>query len=133
AHVMLWEELRRRGQGPRTSALRSLPSRVRKAPSGRSTTRALAARSGAGSPTGGGQGLDGPYGVLPVASALDRVLLDLVGRHPFLSTETLAAVLDRDVRWVRRRRAVLVSRGLMRVVPVDEVSPPELAERELLE
>jgi Replication-relaxation len=47
--------------------------------------------------------------------------------------DTLGAVVDRDVSWVRRRRAALVSRGLMRVVLADEVSPAELGERELLE
>ena len=89
-------------------------------------------RASARSATRGGLGSHGPNGV-PVVSGLDLAVLDLVGRHPFLSVDTLAAVLGREIRWVRARRAALVSRGLMRVLPAEEVSPPELAEQELLE
>jgi Replication-relaxation len=68
-----------------------------------------------------------------VLGPLDRVILDLVGRHPFLPTDNLAMVLDRDVRWARVRRARLLARGLLRVVQAEEVATPELARRGLLE
>ena len=133
AQVRLWEELRRPARGSRGSVLRSMPSGVRKPVSGGSMSGASVARASAGSASSGVLRSNRQDGAVPVASALDRVVLDLVGRHPFLSVDTLAAVLDRDVRWVRARRAALLSRGLLRVVPADEVSPPELADCEMLE
>jgi hypothetical protein len=55
-------------------------------------------------------------------------VLDLVGHHPFLSTENLAAILGREVEWARRKRSALVKGGLVRVVPVGEASRRELLE-----
>jgi hypothetical protein len=46
-----------------------------------------------------------------------RAALDVVGRHPFLPTFALGQVLGRDVRWARERRAELMWRGLVQVVP----------------
>jgi hypothetical protein len=60
-------------------------------------------------------------------------MLDLVGRHPFLSSENLAAVLGRDVGWVRRKTSALIKGGLVRIVPAGEAGGLELAEQELLE
>ena len=54
--------------------------------------------------------------VMPV----ERLLLDLVGRHPFLTADSLAAVLGWEVRRVRERRARLVRLGLVRLLGVDE-------------
>jgi hypothetical protein len=86
-----------------------------------------------GSAAGGLSRSNWQKGRIPVVSALDLAVLDLVGRHPFQLVGTLAAVLGREVRWVRRRRTGLVSRGLMRVVRTDEASAAESANRELLE
>jgi hypothetical protein len=113
--------------------LRSPRSGVRKPVSGGSTISASVARATTGSATDGLVRTDTSHGVVPVVSGLDLVVLDVVGRHPFLSVDTFAGVLGREVHWVRTRRAILVSRGLMRVVPADELRTPELAERELLE
>lgn len=52
-----------------------------------------------------------------------RAALDVVGRHPFLPTLALGQVLGRDARWARERRAELVHRGLVRVVPSVELPP----------
>jgi len=68
-----------------------------------------------------------------VVAPLDRAVLDLIGRHPFLPTDNLAALLGRDGSWVRTRQTTLVARGLLRVVTAEEVTPPELARRTLLE
>ena len=46
----------------------------------------------------------------------DRIVLDILGRHPFLADGALADVLGRTVGWARARRAELVRRGLARVV-----------------
>jgi Replication-relaxation len=51
----------------------------------------------------------------------NRAVLDLTGRHPFLPAGVLADVLGWEVRSVRAAQAVLVQRGLARVV-----LPPEL-------
>jgi hypothetical protein len=66
-------------------------------------------------------------------SAGDRAALDLVGRHPFLPIGGLSEVLGKSVRWARRRRAVLMSRGLVRVVPTDELTADVPADCELVE
>jgi hypothetical protein len=60
-------------------------------------------------------------------------VLDLVGRHPFLSTENMAAVLGREVGWARRKSSTLVKGGLVRMVPAGEARRRELTDRELLE
>jgi hypothetical protein len=60
-------------------------------------------------------------------------VLDLVGRHPFLSTQNLGAMLGRDMAWARRKRSALVKGGLVRTVPAEEASPRDLIEGELLE
>jgi hypothetical protein len=69
-------------------------------------------------------GIGSDNGVGQIALQLtktDRILLDLVGRHPFLTTEGLAIALDRPEVWVRRRRSRLISLGLMRILGTDEV------------
>jgi len=129
--VSLWEDLRRQAQGG--GVARSRPSGVRKPASGCSMRGASIVRHSAPPATGRVLRSETQCGIPLVVSALDLVMLDLVGRHPFLSVGTLAAVLDRDVSWVRRRWAALMSRGLMRLVPAEEARPPELAESELLE
>jgi len=62
-----------------------------------------------------------------------RAALDAVGRHPFLSTSALGLVLGRDPRWARERRAELVRRELLRVVPPAELAPPVCLSDALLE
>jgi len=63
----------------------------------------------------------------------NRVVLDLIGRHPFLANAALADVLGRKVRWARARRAELVRHGLARVVDPDELRGPLEGRRELVE
>jgi hypothetical protein len=59
-------------------------------------------------------------------SPVERVLLDLVGRHPFLTADSLAAVLGWETRRVRERRARLIRLGLVRLLDSHERhrSPP---------
>ncbi len=54
-------------------------------------------------------------------TATDRRLLDLVGRHPFLTPDRLAVVLGWQQKWVRRRRNRLIGFGLMRLVEPAEI------------
>lgn len=61
----------------------------------------------------------------------DRLLLDLVACHPFLSREHLATVLGWEDERVRCRRNRLLANGLMRLVGADEVGTQ--ATRELVE
>jgi hypothetical protein len=63
----------------------------------------------------------------------DRIVLDILGRHPFLADEALAHVLGRRVGWARARRAELVRRGLAHVVDLDELRNPLQRRRELVE
>lgn len=51
---------------------------------------------------------------------MERSLLDLVGRHPFLPANSLATVLGWEVRRVRERRERLISVGLVRLVDRQE-------------
>jgi hypothetical protein len=50
------------------------------------------------------------------------MLLDLVGRHPFLPAESLATVLGWEVRRVRERRQRLLQLGLVRLLNAEEAS-----------
>ena len=64
-------------------------------------------------------------------SPVERVLLDLVGRHPFLTADSLAAVLGWEARRVREHRARLIRLGLVRLLDVHErhwSSPSDLTE-----
>ena len=64
-------------------------------------------------------------------SPVERVLLDLVGRHPFLTAESLPAVLGWETRRVRERRARLIRLGLVRLLGKRErhwSSPSDLTE-----
>ena len=64
-------------------------------------------------------------------TSMERSLLDVVGRHPFLPAESLATVLGWDVRRLRARRAPLVRLGLIRLLDVDaggDTSASALAE-----
>ncbi len=63
----------------------------------------------------------------------DRIVLDILGRHPFLADGALADVLGRTVGWARARRAELVRRGLARVLDPDELRIPLQGRRELVE
>ncbi|MGE3599182.1 MAG: replication-relaxation family protein, partial [Dehalococcoidia bacterium] len=53
-------------------------------------------------------------------SAADRALLDLVGRHPFLTQEGLATVMGSSARATRRRSDRLIGLGLLRVLGPEE-------------
>jgi hypothetical protein len=53
-------------------------------------------------------------------SPVERVMLDLVGRHPFLTADGLAAVLGWETRRVRERRARLIRLGLVRLLDSSE-------------
>ena len=72
-------------------------------------------RSGSTPPADGDLGRQ----ALALASA-DRALLDLVGRHPFLPLESLAAALGWSVRQTQERRGRLLRLGLLRVLGSDE-------------
>ena len=64
-------------------------------------------------------------------SPVERVMLDLVGRHPFLTADDLAAVLGWETRRVRERRARLIRLGLVRLLDTHErhwSSPSDLTE-----
>jgi len=50
----------------------------------------------------------------------DRLVLDLVGRHAFVRTATLATLLGRAVAWVRRWVGRLRQGGLLEAAPVEE-------------
>ncbi|MCX6023379.1 MAG: replication-relaxation family protein [Chloroflexi bacterium] len=52
----------------------------------------------------------------------DRKIVDIVGRHPFLTLPDLAMVLGWPVRRVRRRRDDLVSAGLLRLPEPGEIN-----------
>jgi hypothetical protein len=54
-------------------------------------------------------------------SAADRALLDLVGRHPFLTLDRLATVLGWPREAVRRRWGRLLDQGLMRLLAPGEL------------
>jgi hypothetical protein len=62
----------------------------------------------------------------------DRMLLDFVGRHPFLTLDRLAVMGGWSVASVRRRRNRLVTLGLMRLLATDEIDQ-EIAALELVE
>ena len=51
-------------------------------------------------------------------TGMERDLLDLIGRHPFLSPDSLAAVLGWEVRRVRERLARMIRNGLVRLLEV---------------
>jgi len=64
---------------------------------------------------------DGSLGNLALkVSPVERVLLDLVGRHPFLTADSLAVVLGWETRSVRERRARLIRLGLVRLLDSHE-------------
>ncbi len=63
----------------------------------------------------------------------DRIVLDLLGRHPFLGDRAIADVLGRKIGWARARRSELTRRGLARMVEADELRNPAQGNRELVE
>jgi hypothetical protein len=69
--------------------------------------------------TGSANGND-PGTLALEVSPMERRLLDLVGRHPFLSGESLAVVLGWEVRRLRQRRARLIDLGLVWLVDASE-------------
>ncbi|MBV9583093.1 MAG: replication-relaxation family protein, partial [Chloroflexi bacterium] len=66
-------------------------------------------------------------------SELDRAILELVARHPFLPRALIADVLGGSTAWTRARSRSLVSRGFLRIASAAELNPPKLAGMELLE
>jgi len=66
-------------------------------------------------------------------SVSERAVMDLVGRHPFVSIAVLGDVLGRDARWVARRRKGLLDRGLLRLVTHTKVHRSGLAPGDLME
>jgi Replication-relaxation len=51
----------------------------------------------------------------------ERAVLDVVGRHPFVSTAGVVDVLGAEAGWVRRRAARLIRRGLATRIAANEV------------
>jgi hypothetical protein len=64
---------------------------------------------------------------------LDRAILELVARHPFLPGALVADVLGASTAWTRARSRWLVDHDLLRVASAGELNLPELARLELLE
>jgi hypothetical protein len=136
ARVVLWDELRAAVQG-RSSAT-ALP--ITRAGHSHARWEQMLDRPDRTVPDANrGPGSDRVFRVppvrctVPVTTPLDRVVLDLVGRHPFMARNTLAALVGRDSSWVRARETTLVDRGLLRVVHADEVTTPELRRQHLVE
>jgi hypothetical protein len=86
--------------------LKIRPNRPRR--SGTTIARLIGGKSGSGLPD------SEPGHIALEVTAQERLLLDLVGRHPFLSAESLATVLGWDVRRLRQRRRHLVALRLLR-------------------
>jgi hypothetical protein len=63
----------------------------------------------------------------------DLALLDVIGRHPFLTATLLAALLGVDQRWLRRRLARLCGLGLVRAMPPTELTAAGAGGARLLE
>ncbi len=86
-------------------------------------------------PTPGGRPVPRIVGELPLPAlrlgSADREMLDVVGRHPFLPLTSLATMLGHSLDRCRRRRALLVEAGLVRVLRSEEVG--EHAVRSLTE
>ena len=61
-------------------------------------------------------------------AAADYRLLDLIGRHPFLSIDELAVLLDVSAERALRRRARLTAQGLVRVLQPGEAAPHLVAD-----
>jgi hypothetical protein len=62
-------------------------------------------------------------------SPMERELLDIIARHPFLSTWSLAVVLGWQVRRLRERRVRLIELGLARQLDASERSHEPLEDR----
>lgn len=83
-------------------------------------------------PGGRSHARDGLGRVALSLSVSDRELLDLVGRHPFLPSESLAVVLDWSPPALLRRRDRLIAQGLLRLAGADEAGA-DGADHELVE
>ena len=133
AAVVTWPDLRR-AAGARSQPVLPSTRRPLTPPASSAAERSTTAIAAPSLPGQGRVVLRGRSSTdLPALGPLDRAILDLVGRHAFLPTDSLAALLGRDLRWTRARQVCLVARGLVRVLPADEVTPPELARQGLLE
>jgi hypothetical protein len=64
-----------------------------------------------------------PGGAILRLGAADRSLLDVVGRHPFMSIDQLAVALGRDVASLRAAVRAAIGSGLLRVLGSDEIGP----------
>lgn len=76
-----------------------------------------------------------PAAGAPLALALcpcEWELLDLIARHPFLPRDRAARALGWSDAALRRHRADLLRRGLVRLAGADELGPPYRAERAVL-
>jgi hypothetical protein len=61
---------------------------------------------------------------LLAVKGLDRELLELIGRHPFLSSDSLATVLGWDVGRLRERLKRMIGLGFVRLVEPQEIRVP---------
>ena len=66
-------------------------------------------------------------------SSGQRAVLDVLGRHPFLPTGAIGDVLGKSGRWEREQRTPLLRRGLVRVVPLQELPSDLRLDASLLE
>jgi hypothetical protein len=64
---------------------------------------------------------------------LDRAILELVARHPFLPGAVVGDVLGASTAWTRARSRWLIDHDLLRVASAGDLNLPELARLELLE
>lgn len=67
-------------------------------------------------------------GRLLAVKGMDRDLLDLIGRHPFLSSDGLATVLGWEVRRLRERLSRMIGLGFVRLVEPRETRASSHAE-----
>lgn len=126
ARVATWPELRAEGESSRTRrtwlrfAAAQEPAGPQ--PSGRSAHRTVprlvgTLMTGVRSPNG----IRSALGQVALdLTPRDRALLDLLARHPFLSTDDLATALGCDAASVQRRQDRLGAAGILRVLTAEE-------------
>jgi protein involved in plasmid replication-relaxation len=131
AEIATWTELR----GVAARAGSCLPRASRGAPRAPVTWSGAAVDTGAAPPNllpRPGRKPQAPSSIR--LGAMDRSVLDLVARHPFLPTALVDQVLGgRGPAWARTRRTALVASELVRIVPAEEAEPLTLARFGLLE
>src|SRR5712692_2008230 len=130
ASIATWSDLRAglarlaQREPPTSTAVDGLNQRIRlQALGARQSSRPIP-RLVADALTPPAEGLPSIHCLGQVALCLapsDRVLLDLIGQHPLLSPDDLAAALNWTLEWARARRNRLIALRLIRLVGSDEI------------